>query len=93
MHPGCFAITSALFFRRTLNDLNMRKTILQLGLCLLFGGVFRGAPAHGAGSVAQVLPPREVEILRRVGEEYGLGVDTLRLLLGGAIGAPWPGIG
>ncbi len=59
----------------------MRKTILHLGLFLLCGGVFRGATAHGAISVAQALPPREVEILRRVGEEYGLGADTLRLLL------------
>ena len=59
----------------------MRTTILCLGLCLFIGGTVRGAPAKAAGELTKALPPHEVEILLRVGQEYGLKGDKLKLLL------------
>ena len=59
----------------------MRKIIPGLVLCLMVVGTVRGEIPETARALAEALPSREVEILLRVGHEYGFSGDKLKLLL------------
>ena len=59
----------------------MRKINIAVIFCLFVAGLVRGGIPQSALALAGALPPREVEILLRVGREYGFAGDKLKLLL------------
>ncbi|MCE9614027.1 MAG: hypothetical protein K8T26_07090 [Lentisphaerae bacterium] len=59
----------------------MPRVLPTIFLCALAWGTAQGSVPESLRTVAAALPPREVEILLSVGQEYGLQGRALKLML------------